>query len=517
MFFLQYKVINQPKNIVECLIDNLHTQISEIKLQNIIAALYNNKSFEWSLFVQTIQEHSLFPANKIPCNLENKASQFETGGSGIIRKASLLLSESSRVNVVMKQLKFTATSDDGYRNFAKEFIIAQYLSILNEQCFIKSYGFIGDENDFHIIYEEADNDMFLLLQTQHFATIECKEQILSNMLAAIVKLHNLGFVHVDIKPENFLYQITDDQKTRIMIADFGAVSMISNPDIQYGTHGYRLTDYLLSHPITNNNPLLVDIFAFCITYLNSFANVAIVNHTYMRIKSLDARIPTSKAASKVIDILLIFMNINYAKMFHLTSLNKIYSQWEELITIINGNETIDKNLRHQYNCSKLTVTPNFKLIRFLHQGLSQNDLTDLMTDINHYGKYFDLLDNHFGLMVINSKGLKVIYNNKCKLQEFLEYVTVGKYNPKWDLFPLTYSIKNVHLLSSCLEKVHEFVCKFSDIEEAIKEINKNEEFGTFVKESKYKVTVVKNQQDDYYVLYPEVSYLNLFLQEITIQ
>ena len=70
--------------------------------------------------------------------------------------------------------------------------------------------------------------------------------ILRQAVAAAARMHELGFAHNDIKPDNLLLSIVDGVPV-IVLCDFGLSSRSDKVDQARGTDGYR---YLYSTPIT---------------------------------------------------------------------------------------------------------------------------------------------------------------------------------------------------------------------------------------------------------------------------
>jgi serine/threonine protein kinase len=87
-------------------------------------------------------------------------------------------------------------------------------------------------------------------------------QILGQVLNALQALHDKGFVHADLKPENLLVDMTDWDNVVVQLCDFG--SAYDMDDEEHDPYGHTL---ILSAPevITNTASLLgppVDVFAF---------------------------------------------------------------------------------------------------------------------------------------------------------------------------------------------------------------------------------------------------------------
>lgn len=504
------KHLDKPLDSVEKLLSDLPT----LESQNILKALHNDSTFDWEMFVRTVRSSS-FGLERIEGEVTNMVKIECESGYGFIHKATVIDKTGKETNVVMKQLKPSIMRLETLRMFAKEFILSLYLGLsqTSEDDFIKCIGYCYSDNRFHIVYEKADSDLFLMLRATHFLDDIQKERILLVMYHIIRNLHNHHIVHFDIKPENFLYCIesqNDKYITKVKMADFGSSCLMSHLEFNNGTVEYMLPSFITK----DENPILSDIFAYCVSYINCFGDYAKVKNNakiFTLVNNSSKLSPFGKLVHEILREFKIAFN-RRSKVNSVVLEKWLTLDWEIPREIPYFPRCIPE-LSYQYSSMLLDCVPNFKLIRFLNKELK--DVSDVVHDINYKGKYLDVMKEPFNLMVINhqygsNKGLYVIYNNPFKVQEFIKYILESTYEPNYDIFPLVYTKDKTREVSKItLPDIYQ---EESDLDDLLVVLNSNNNTSRKIKESKHKIAILKNQ-DSYLVLYPDELYLKIFLRE----
>jgi len=94
------------------------------------------------------------------------------------------------------------------------------------------YAFQDSENLYLVMEFHPGGDLLTLLTRQENQTLD--EDMLrfygAEMVLAINSLHELGYVHRDIKPDNILL----DRKGHVKLADFGSAAKLENGQVQAG-------------------------------------------------------------------------------------------------------------------------------------------------------------------------------------------------------------------------------------------------------------------------------------------
>jgi len=81
---------------------------------------------------------------------------------------------------------------------------------------VKWFG--KDEHNYYMVFQLLGESLQALVQRLGKFSLEQTMEIGKNILAILKKVHHYGFIHQDIKPDNFLFDIDGKQ---IFIIDFG--------------------------------------------------------------------------------------------------------------------------------------------------------------------------------------------------------------------------------------------------------------------------------------------------------
>ncbi|KAJ5370386.1 Tetratricopeptide-like helical [Penicillium cataractarum] len=121
--------------------------------------------------------------------------------------------------------------------------IAKFSHKRYERCFVRSFGWYEDGDQLFIAMEYLEaGDMFsLLYQKPPLPEIDAKE-IADQILEGLDMMHDNGFAHRDLKPNNILIKSHPPNGWWIKIADFGISKRIEEGNVPFstvrGTQGY---------------------------------------------------------------------------------------------------------------------------------------------------------------------------------------------------------------------------------------------------------------------------------------
>jgi serine/threonine protein kinase len=103
---------------------------------------------------------------------------------------------------------------------------------------IKLHGYFFDDNNFYIVYELGDFDMFdVFVKLQKIVPYSDIKIInyFKQLASAIIHLHNKGIMHRDLKLDNLIYFVKED---RICIADFEYAIKAEESIVMLGTEDW---------------------------------------------------------------------------------------------------------------------------------------------------------------------------------------------------------------------------------------------------------------------------------------
>jgi serine/threonine protein kinase len=131
-------------------------------------------------------------------------------------------------------------------------------------CLLHEYGFINKLEDYKNLYAIMDNcgielgEYILELKESRKLTLEIIIKIMIECTKALQIIHNTEYVHLDVKPQNFLVVKLDNGDIQIKIIDFGCI-IKNNKKIEYiiGTKAYMSPEIL--NETSFNNLLLANI------------------------------------------------------------------------------------------------------------------------------------------------------------------------------------------------------------------------------------------------------------------
>lgn len=143
--------------------------------------------------------------------------------------------------------------------------IAKFSHTKYERCFVKSFGWYQTEASLFIAMEYlelGDLQDYVLNQSQPLPEFEA-QHIMSQILEGLGLMHENGYAHRDLKPNNVLLRSCPPNDWWVKIADFGISKRIEDglgkSTTMRGTFGYMAPELLGLTP--KGTPYAVDIWA----------------------------------------------------------------------------------------------------------------------------------------------------------------------------------------------------------------------------------------------------------------
>lgn len=109
----------------------------------------------------------------------------------------------------------------GYANYHRELeAIALFSQLKYEQCFVRSYGWYDNDDYIYIAMEYLPNGDLSNCIKEPLPENECK-LIVAQLLEGLSFMHEHGFAHRDLKPQNVLVVHKPPRRWWVKLADFG--------------------------------------------------------------------------------------------------------------------------------------------------------------------------------------------------------------------------------------------------------------------------------------------------------
>lgn len=152
------------------------------------------------------------------------------GGSGKVFLAKVIEND---MQVAIKKIKVK----NHHKNYKKEYDI---LLLLNHPNIIKTYGLFYENNNYYLVFEYCEIDLFDYLENNVINEKECSA-ISYQILLGIKHCHDNNIIHRDIKTENIIIK---DGIYKLI--DFGHATYYKNKKLKKktGTYGFMAPEML---------------------------------------------------------------------------------------------------------------------------------------------------------------------------------------------------------------------------------------------------------------------------------
>ncbi|XP_043943109.1 homeodomain-interacting protein kinase 2-like [Protopterus annectens] len=204
------------------------------------------------------EENCLLRRGEVLCSKTSKYKVLDFLGHGGFGEVVKCNKVGTHETLAIKLLKNNSLFDKDVRN---EIRILKYLrrERADKYSIVKAYEWFQYGNHACLVFELLGQDLFSFLQ-QKPLPLKHIRPILQQVTKALLKLHSLGLIHADIKPENILLVDPVRQPYKVKVADFGVTCRISKR-AKYasymGTPEFRAPELLIGLPFCE----AVDIWA----------------------------------------------------------------------------------------------------------------------------------------------------------------------------------------------------------------------------------------------------------------
>lgn len=158
-----------------------------------------------------------------------------------------------------------------YKALKFQYLLQLYLKLNNPNklkyiCKLHEFGFINEIHNYLNIYAIMDNcgkelgKYIIELKKNNNLNLEIIINIIIECAKSIKILHDIRYVHLDIKPENFLISVSPNNKINIKIIDFGFTCKTNNVNF-FGNPIYMSPEILQINKIKQSNYDKSDIFS----------------------------------------------------------------------------------------------------------------------------------------------------------------------------------------------------------------------------------------------------------------
>ena len=284
-----------------------------------------------------------------------------TRGNGGFGKCRVYYSEKYRRNVIEKvvgpnfirmrkgnQARLTALLKDYKRNeslLKKESAIMMLTKIMKLDCCVEILEFAS--NPFRIIMEYCEGgDLRKILDSYQEVPISDKITMISQILLAIKEIHEVGFIHGDLKCENIFlakkYIPGDFDNIKIKIGDFG-LSEIGGNLVFGGTPGFMAPEV-----VEEGGSFESDIYSIGKVMLEIMTQLPVLMIAVIDIKSLYSlknKLPKLLNVDEFYNVVIPCLSPNPKNR---PNANELYNHYHALMAIWVICEGINHNLLDKY-------------------------------------------------------------------------------------------------------------------------------------------------------------------------
>lgn len=203
---------------------------------------FNNNNF--SLLLSNIENNK---DGSLLSNTFSNIQKIDRGGFGILYKARHIL---DLKEYAIKKISLLKENDDVFCvNIYNKLKEVRCLSALNHKNIVR-YNTSWIENipnlsfqeiNIYIQMELMDLNLKDYLTQNKKITLNCKKNIVENIILGINYLHSQKIIHCDLKPDNILLNLQNEIIKDVKIADFGLViekNLKKSVNIEYGNYIY---------------------------------------------------------------------------------------------------------------------------------------------------------------------------------------------------------------------------------------------------------------------------------------
>lgn len=201
-------------------------------------------------------------------------SRIGEGGYGIVYKAREM---GTNYIVTLKQIKkeISESNETITQNVHNEIELLQNLKGNSNIIGLKDYQFNPKKEQIFIIYDYHEFDIYSLIYRREAFSVRQVKSYFRQMINSLLSVHSQGFIHGDVKPENFLIS----NKNEIKLIDFGLSMRIDqkNKNTKIGTVSYNAPELILGD---SQFGIESDVWSLGCTFYEMLTKEKLIKHCY---------------------------------------------------------------------------------------------------------------------------------------------------------------------------------------------------------------------------------------------
>lgn len=262
------------QNIFKNKISEIRENINKIKIEEKKFMFFFEKKDYHNIIFDDGSKYKLYPDvynNNIPKIINVNKKNYSEGTFSKVYYFYNVANLTKRKNYIFKEIIIKSNSDKNekalreYKSLIFNYLIQLFLKMYNNDklkylCNIYEIGTIKNNNNYYCIMNSCNISLYdffrdntyqylIKFQDNKIQKIIFLLEIIKQCLNAIKILHDINYVHLDIKPENFLIEVSKDKKEfQVKIIDFGLIQK----------EGFKTTNYAIGSPDYMCNDLLIN-------------------------------------------------------------------------------------------------------------------------------------------------------------------------------------------------------------------------------------------------------------------
>ena len=146
----------------------------------------------------------------------------------------------SHYSILNKEIALKVLDKDkvSLNDFENEY---KAMNILENENIVKFYGKFEDKENYYLIMEKCDSNLYDYITNKKGLTVEEIRIIIKQLNKAFKLMNEKCIIHRDIKPNNILINYKNKKSVVVKLSDFGTIKMLMSSlraSTQVGTNGF---------------------------------------------------------------------------------------------------------------------------------------------------------------------------------------------------------------------------------------------------------------------------------------
>jgi serine/threonine protein kinase len=146
----------------------------------------------------------------------------------------------SHYSILNKEIALKVLDKDkvSLNDFENEY---KAMNILENENIVKFYGKFEDKENYYLIMEKCDSNLYDYIKNKKGLTVEEIRIIIKQLNKAFKLMNEKCIIHRDIKPNNILINYKNKKSVVVKLSDFGTIKMLMSSlraSTQVGTNGF---------------------------------------------------------------------------------------------------------------------------------------------------------------------------------------------------------------------------------------------------------------------------------------